>query len=249
VSPFIIAIRIASSPRPARLRGVLSCASEHSIGRRTTLALALALLVLSCFSSVLFRGEQFGYRDAANYYYPLHARTVAQWGAGHLPLWDPGENGGLPLLGNPTAAVLYPGKLVFAALPYAWAARVYLIAHVGLAFVAMASCLRGLGVGRGGAAIGGLGYAFGGPVLFQYSNAIYLVGSAWLPLGVQAADAWLRRRCLRALAGLAIVLAMQVLGGDIQSAYLLGAFAAGLAPGSSSGNGPGGPRPGGSRRS
>ena len=35
----------------------------------------------------------------------------------------------MPLLGNPTAAVLYPGKLVFAILPYAWGARTYVVAH------------------------------------------------------------------------------------------------------------------------
>ena len=31
----------------------------------------------------------------------------------------------MPLLGNPTAAVLYPGKLVFAVLPYPWAANLH----------------------------------------------------------------------------------------------------------------------------
>ena len=196
---------------------------------RATIGAALAVLVLSCFGAILFRDEQFVYRDAGNYYYPLHARTAAQWGAGLLPLWDPDENGGLPLLGNPTAAVLYPGKLVFAVLPYPWAARFYLIAHVGLAVGAMVLCLRGLGVSRVGAAIGGLSYGFGGPVLLQYSNAIYLVGAAWLPLGLLAADAWLRRGRPRAIAGLAFVLAMQILGGDIQVAYVLGMFAASYA--------------------
>ena len=41
----------------------------------------------------------------------------------------------MPLLGNPTAAVFYPGKLVFAVLPYAWAARVYIVIHTALAFL------------------------------------------------------------------------------------------------------------------
>ena len=86
--------------------------------------------------------------------------------------------------------------------------------------------LRGPRIGGTGATLGGLSYAFGGPVLFLYSNAIYLVGAAWLPLGFLAADGWLRRggRCVGGW--LAVVLAMQFLGGDLQTAYALGLFAA-----------------------
>ena len=31
-------------------------------------------------------------------------------GSRRWPLWDPGHNGGEPLLGNPMCAVFYPGK-------------------------------------------------------------------------------------------------------------------------------------------
>jgi hypothetical protein len=40
-----------------------------------------------------------------------------EWDAGRWPLWEPEENAGMPLLGNPTAAVLDPGKVVLAILP------------------------------------------------------------------------------------------------------------------------------------
>ena len=99
--------------------------------------LCLVFLTLACFAPVLFRGRQFAYRDSASYYYPLYLRVQQEWEAGRLPLWMPEENSGKPLLGDPTAAVLYPGKLIFAALPYPWAARVYVMAHVVLAFGAM----------------------------------------------------------------------------------------------------------------
>ena len=188
--------------------------------------LAFAAALLAAFWPVLARDEQFGFRDAAHYYYPLHKRTADQWGAGHLPLWDPGENGGMTLIGNPTAAVLYPGKVVFAIFPYPLASRLYLVGHVAVAFAAMLVMLRGFGLSASGSALGALAYAFGGPVLFQYSNAIYLVGAAWLPLGFLAAEGWLRRGDRRSLAGLGFVLALQCLGGDVQAAYLLGGFVA-----------------------
>ena len=71
------------------------------------------ILILACFATlfligyapVLFADRQFGYRDAAHYYYPLHQRVQEEWNAGRWPLWEREENAGMPLLGNPTAAV------------------------------------------------------------------------------------------------------------------------------------------------
>ncbi|HEX8203160.1 MAG TPA: hypothetical protein VF590_21975, partial [Isosphaeraceae bacterium] len=56
----------------------------------------VAALVVACYGAALFRGEQFGYRDAAHFYYPLYLRVQQEWGAGRLPLWSPEENGGMP---------------------------------------------------------------------------------------------------------------------------------------------------------
>ena len=124
--------------------------------------------------------------------------------------------------GNPTAAVLYPGKLVFAVLPYKWAARIYIVAHSALAFAAMLVLMRSWGMSWGGSGLAALSYTFGAPILFQYCNIIYLVGAAWLPLGFHAVDRWVRLGRRWAIFELAFVLAMQVLGGDPQAAFLLG---------------------------
>jgi hypothetical protein len=199
-----------------------------------TLALAilcLAFLTLASFGPVLVRGRQFAYRDSGNYYYPLYLRVQQEWQAGRLPLWMPEENSGMPLLGNPTAAVLYPGKLVFAALPYPWAVRVYVVAHVALAFGAMRALLRHWSISPSGATLGAMAYAFGAPVLFQYCNVVFLVGAAWMPLGLRFADRWLRLGDLAAVGGLAIVLALQTLGGDPEAAYLVVIAAVGYAAG------------------
>src|SRR5690348_17266194 len=114
--------------------------------RRFTVPLLIAgcvlALVVACFGAVLFRNEQFAYRDSAHYYYPLYHRVQQEWDAGRWPLWEPEENAGMPLLGNPTAAVLYPGKVIYALFPYAWGARLYVIAHTLLAFAAMLALMR-----------------------------------------------------------------------------------------------------------
>jgi hypothetical protein len=169
---------------------------------------------------VIFGDRQFGYRDAGYFYYPLHLRVQTEWEAGRWPLWAPEANGGMPLLGNPAAAVLYPGKLVFAILPYPLAARLYVIGHIVLAFGAMWVLMRGWCVSETASALAALGYAFGAPVLSLTCNVIFLVGAAWAPLGFHAADRWIRLRRPGAVAVLALVLAMQTLGGDPQAAYV-----------------------------
>jgi hypothetical protein len=181
----------------------------------------LVALIVACTGTVLFQDRQFSYRDAGEYYYPLHQRVQEEWAAGRWPLWEPEENGGMPLVGNPSAAVFYPGKILYFLLPYPWAARLYVIAHLLLAFAGTVALLRSWKVSWTGSSLGALAYAFGGPVLFQYSNVIYLVGAAWVPLGLRGVDRTVRLRKRRASLGLAVVLALQILGGDPEAAYLV----------------------------
>ena len=189
---------------------------------------ALTILATACFHKAI-QGEQFDYRDAAHFYYPLYQRVQTEWEAGRWPLWEPEENAGIPLLGNPTAAVLYPGKLLYAALPYPLAARSYIIAHALLAVLGAYLLARRFGIGSTGAAIAGLSYGFSAPILFQYCNIVFLVGAAWTPFAFRAVDRWLRGGERSALPELAAVLALQVLGGDPQMAYLVGICAGGYA--------------------
>jgi hypothetical protein len=199
----------------------------------------LVIVLLACFAALFFccyapalrSDRQFGFRDAGHYYYPLHARVQKEWNEGRWPLWEAEENAGMPLIGNPTAAVLYPGKVLFAVLPYEGAAKIYIIAHTVLAFALMLALMRSWGVSWGGSGLSALGYTFGAPILFQYCNIIYLVGAAWLPLGIRAIDRWVRLGRRGAIVELAIVLGMQVLGGDPQSAFLLGVAGLGYSVG------------------
>jgi Bacterial membrane protein YfhO len=191
----------------------------------------LTALLLACYIPVLFQGQQFGFRDAAHYYYPLYERVQQEWNAGRIPLWEIEENAGMPLMGNPTAAVLYPLKIIYGLLPYEWGARLYVVVHTIVAFATMLVLMRSWGTSWTGSGISALAYAFGAPVLFQCCNVIFLVGAAWLPLGIHAVDRWVRCGRRSALIELAVVLALQVLGGEPQSAYLTGLAGVGYAAG------------------
>jgi hypothetical protein len=186
-------------------------------------------LLLFVYRAVLFEGRQFAGGNSAYFDYPLSQRVQQEWAAGRWPLWDPGQNGGTPLIGNPIAAVLYPVKILHALRPYAWGVRLYVIAHTAIAFFGLLGLGRSLGVTWVGSCLGGLSYAFGAPVLLQYCNGNLMVGAAWLPWGLYAIDRLLRQGRRQGGAELAVILALQVLGGDPEAAYLTAVSGAGYA--------------------
>ena len=203
------------------LSGHRSRMFSHVSGSRLSASRVALGLVLCIFRPVLFEGRQLAFRDSAYYYYPLYLRVQQEWHAGRIPLWDPGQNAGMPLLGNPTAAVLYPGKILHAVLPYPWAVRLYTIAHVLVAFAGMVALGRTLGLSWVGANLAGLGYGFG----VRSSSSTATSSTWWEPPGFPGACAidWLLRQGKgRGGLELSAVLALQVLGGDPEAAYLTG---------------------------
>lgn len=186
-------------------------------------------LGLACFHAVLLDGDRLAYRDAGHFYYPLYRVVQGEWAAGRWPLWNPWQNAGTPMLGWPMAAVFYPGKLIYAALPYPAAAAAYVLVHLAIALAGAYALARSMGTSPTGSSLAALGYTFGAPVLTLQSNVIYLVGAAWMPWGLAALQLAARGRTRRGLAGLALAMAMQVLGGDPEAAYLTGLAGALLA--------------------
>lgn len=186
------------------------------------------------FADALFGSGMFVFRDAGHFYYPLFRFIADEWAAGRVPLWNPYENLGQPLAGNPAASVFYPGKLIFALpISYGWAYKIYIMAHLLLAAGAGYRLARHWNASVEAAGVCAISYAFSGNVLFTYCNVVFLVGAAWLPVGLLAADRMLvqgsgaggqgarsgeRGRAFWAVA-FGLVLALMVLGGDPQMAY------------------------------
>ncbi len=191
---------------------------------RVFILLVLVLLVAWFFGEVL-AGGMFAMRDAAHYYYPLLECTAREWSAGRVPLWNPWQDLGVPLAGGGTAAVFYPGQLVFALpLPFDACYRIYVLGHFVTALAAAWLLARHWRASLDAAAVAAISYAFSGSVLFQYANVVYLVGAAWLPLAILAADRMLQGRAAWGVV-FGAVLALMVLGGDPQAAYHVGLLA------------------------
>jgi hypothetical protein len=187
--------------------------------RPIPLALAAGLFCW-IFAEALFGSGVFVFRDAGHYYYPLLKFVRDQWLSGRVPLWNPYENLGTPLAANATACVFYPGTLLLLLpISYAWAYKLVILGHVALAAWSTCCLARETKSSREAATLAAISYAFSGSVLFQYTNFVFLVAAAWLPLALLAAQRMLVRRQVRWALAFGAVLAMIVLGGDPQTAY------------------------------
>jgi len=157
------------------------------------LALGAALFVW-LFAGLLFGGGMFAFRDTAHFYYPLLKLVTGEWAAGRVPLWNPYENLGQPLAANPTSSAFYPGLAVFALpLGYVWCFRIYVLGHLILAVLGAYGLARRFAASVPAAGVAAISYAFSGTVLFQHCNVVFLVGAAWLPVAMIAADRMLRQ--------------------------------------------------------
>lgn len=213
-NPTSLDLSTAAAASPAR--------AHSAVPIRAALLIGMGVLIVWLFGAVLFQDRTFAYRDAAHFYFPVFKHVQAEWGAGRVPLWNPYENAGVPLAGDSSSSVFYPGKLLFALpLPYATAYHLYMIMHLILATGAMYAAARQFGLRPAAAALAALGYTFSGTILFQYCNVIFLVGAAWLPLAMLGGYRLIESPSLLRLLALALPLAMMVLGGDPQLAYLV----------------------------
>ena len=207
---------------------MLRATTSLSIRRAAFFSVPIALFVAFFYQSFL-PGSRFIYRDVAFYYYPLFQQIQHEWECGRIPLWNPYANLGQPLIGDPTASVFYPLKLVFflaslKILSFSTCFKIYIWTHIVIAWINSYRLARRLSVSPIGSLFSSTTYAFSGQILFQYSNVIYLVGSAWAPLLFSLAFDFYQRESislkLNAVLKLGIIQAITILGGEPQIVYL-----------------------------
>ena len=184
------------------------------------IVLPFVVLAVFFFGKAFANNEQFLFRDAAHFYYPLFHEVARQWQAGEVPLWSPWDGIGTPLAADATPSVFYPGKVLLV-LPWGFGLgmRMYVVLHLALAYGGMFWAARSWNCSRAASILAALTYTFCGPVLSYHANIIFLVGAAWLPFALVSGWSLARRPALPAGLGLSCSLAMMILGGDAQLAY------------------------------
>jgi len=163
--------------------------------------------------------------DAFTYFLPYWAYRMAELRAGHLPLWNPYLFLGVPFLANAQAAVLYPlhwplswlapeRALIWSALGHIWLAA-------GLAYTFARRSLR---LSRPAATVSALAFGLGGFTAGRIENINQLNTVAWLPavlwLSDEVARAAEAQARVRWLGGLTLVIAVQLLAGHTQMAFI-----------------------------
>ncbi len=179
------------------------------------------------FTNLIFaRGDTF------YYFYPYWEHRARALLSGEIPLWNPYLFMGAPFLANSQAGVLYPFNWPLAFFNTPQAVKISTLVHLSIAacgtFVFARRVFKYPAIAAG---ISALTFTLSGHLTTKVEQVNQAQGLAWLPWLVFAAHASVTAdtlpKRLRAGAGFAGVLAMQLLAGHTQSMYI-SLFGAGL---------------------
>lgn len=216
-------MKAVSKPSPRTDWSLLAAAVGNVAQSRRFFPSVVTTISLLLFLPALVPGSLLAYRDSAHFYPPLYSLIRNEWLAGRVPLWNDMLNGGQPLAAMGTAGAFYPPQLLLTALlPDGLSLNLNMILHLAFAATGAYRLARQQSLSRAAATLAGISYAYGGGVLLQVYNPIFVVGSAWLVWAMLAGSWLLQGGGVRAFLLLAAALAMAVYGGDPQAAYHVG---------------------------
>ncbi|MBI3865595.1 MAG: YfhO family protein [Planctomycetia bacterium] len=189
-----------------------------------------AALFAAIYGPVLFAPP--GYAPATRdsdfymYYFPMTEAAFEMLRGGHMPLWNPYIDSGLPFLASIELGILYPPNWLHLVLPAERAFCVLYVLHVLLAAGGTWFYARGRGRSPGAALFSAQAFAFAAPTILHHDMGMTSVvySSAWFPLIFAIVDRCLRLRTAGSACVLAVVLACQFLAGFPMFSLLLAAL-------------------------
>jgi hypothetical protein len=184
--------------------------------------LVVAALALVFFWKIVFTNLILVGVDSFLYFYPYKAYVAQALGSGRFPLWNPHLFMGAPLFANMQTAILYPPHWPFLWLPAPKQVAASIVLHVVLAGWGMlAYARRSLGLGWLGALTAAIIFALGGFVGAQVEHINQLNVVAWLPWAFLLLDMSVKsKQRLAPTLGLGLVVALMILAGHAQAAYI-----------------------------
>ncbi len=188
---------------------------QSSFGNRQWVAPAalFLLLVAAVYADPLLLRRNFAGRDLLSYNLPMEKAIHDAWASGRLPVWMADISGGRPLLPNPNAGALYPGRAVLSLLAFPAAMRLFPVLHWVLAGAGVICLLTSIGASPGAAWIAAVTYDFSGVVAAESFFPHYMPGMAllpWILWGIERAG--LPRGRILALS---VLFALEFLAGDV----------------------------------
>lgn len=177
-----------SSPPPAGFLGRLLRFLMHGRGA-ACLWLCVAIWLVYSQVGITHQDDWMSNPDLVEQVYPWFQLQASAFSRGEIPLWNPYQWGGQPLLGQVQPGLAYPPNWLLFALPlrdgmigYRFLDWYFVLMHCFAALSAYWLC-RGLGCSRLAAAVGGLLFSLGGYV-GRADWPQMLNGAAWGPLAL-----------------------------------------------------------------
>lgn len=121
--------------------------------------------------------------DAVLQFYPWRDLVFESWGKGQLPLWNPYELAGTPLLGNSQSGGLYPPHILMGVLHVPTPLAITLLAWLHLFWAGLGVFLlcRRFGANEVGAAAAGAAFSMSAFMLAWTPLASVIATVAWIP--------------------------------------------------------------------
>ena len=185
--------------------------------RRAAPALLAALFLAALAGPLADPGRVLATRDVPQFHLPLRA-SLARLAAQGLPEWNPWIAAGQPVLSDPSYSAFYPPTWLALVCSPAASLSLGALLHLAIALAGAYRLAHRLGARPAVALLAGVGYAGAGTYLSLAHALTLLLGAAWLPWSLLAADhlraAADRRAALRPALALAAVFALTLLNGE-----------------------------------
>jgi len=208
-----------------------SAAFSNRPSRSLTAAVLAGLAAAVCFAlrPLLSLDEVPVFRDLLLFIVPIKQFLGEHLRRGHIPFWNPWICLGSPFVAAMHTGAFYPLSALFL-LPLPLGFNLFLVSHYLVALIGMWLLLTdGLLLGSASAALGSLTFAIGGYTVSLLNIPKELHGAAWLPWALWFWIRWLRRGAGKDFSLTAVALALQILGGSVESLSMTVALLAGLA--------------------
>ncbi len=189
----------------------------------------IVMSVLAFFGQVIFSTNPLFGSDFALYFFPLKKFIREQLlSCGTIPLWNPYQFSGTPLITNIQASVFYPLDFLFYMLPTGIAYGYTIILHFILGSVFMYVFVRSLSVNKMGALLSSVIFTYNGFLMAHlYAGHLTLIHSyVWIPLVFFYLHKFLNTPRPKHVILAGTFLGVQILGGFPQIAFytILGAI-------------------------
>ena len=163
--------------------------------------------------------------DGMAQYFPWRtfcARTLSE---GLVPLWNPHQFCGTPMLANGQSAVFYPPNWLFLFIDARYAFGLLAALHYFLAGLFMLLLARELRLSASAGAVGAFAFMFGGFMVSWTHLPTLINTAAWLPAAALCIERLFRRRGIADGALLVGVLTLAMLAGHLQIAAYVWLYA------------------------